>query len=70
MPDTTDAIGEEDSTTIYIGEEIYDTTHAIGEEGGDTTHAVGEEGGETTLAEGEEGSSAQSVVTTNPFGSF
>ena len=58
MPLTTDAIGEEDKTTIYFGEEVEATTHAEGEEDPNTTMPSGEE------------DPVESVLVDNPFGSF
>lgn len=78
MPITTTlATGEEDPTTLDLGEETFVTTEAVGEEGPTTlplgeefvtTEAVGEEGPPTGLAG--EGESAQSSAPTNPFGAF
>ena len=72
---TTLATGEEDPTTLRIGEETIASTDALGEEG--TTVPIGEETA-TTEAVGEEdpltgiiGEDASAdAATANPFGAF
>ena len=79
---TTQAVGEEELTTLALGEEDVTTTLATGEEEpvtGYTTLAVGEEdaptmlwaeGGPSTRMYGEEGEFLPDAGTENPFGAF